>query len=55
MELKIYITTLINLQIKMTNDFGKFFENLKINQKIKHYPGKSITESDNNLFCLLTI
>tara|TARA_B100001093_G_C26605628_1_gene917879 strand:- start:42 stop:494 length:453 start_codon:yes stop_codon:yes gene_type:complete len=39
----------------MTNDFGKFFENFKINQKIKHYPGKSITESDNNLFCLLTM
>jgi len=39
----------------MKNDFGKFFEDFKINQKIKHYPGKTITESDNNLFCLLTM
>ena len=39
----------------MKNDFGKFFKDFKINQKIKHYPGKTITESDNNLFCLLTM
>jgi acyl dehydratase len=26
----------------------------KLNQKFKHWPGKTITESDNNLFCLVT-
>jgi acyl dehydratase len=26
----------------------------RLNQKFKHWPGKTITESDNNLFCLVT-
>lgn len=26
----------------------------KLKQKFKHWPGKTITESDNNLFCLVT-
>ena len=27
----------------------------KVGKVIKHWPGKTITESDNNLFCLLTM
>jgi acyl dehydratase len=27
----------------------------KVGNVIKHWPGKTITESDNNLFCLLTM
>jgi acyl dehydratase len=26
----------------------------KLNQKFNHWPGKTVTESDNNLFCLVT-
>ena len=30
------------------------FDDLEVGQEIKHWPRKTITESDNNLFCLLT-
>ncbi|MCD4653901.1 MaoC family dehydratase [bacterium] len=30
-------------------------DDFKDGQVFKHYPGKTITESDNNLFCLLTM
>ncbi len=33
----------------------KKFNDFYINQKIEHWPGKTITESDNNLFTLLTM
>jgi len=43
----------------MTNDgkerFGRYFEEFNIGDAYKHWPGKTITESDNNLFCLLTM
>ena len=35
--------------------FGRYFEDFKIGDIYKHYPGKTITESDNNLFSLLTM
>ncbi|RLC51172.1 MAG: MaoC family dehydratase [Candidatus Cloacimonadota bacterium] len=35
--------------------FGKFLEEFKAGDIYKHFPGKTITESDNNLFCLLTM
>jgi len=35
--------------------FGKFYEDFEIGDIYKHWPGKTITESDNNLFCLLTM
>jgi acyl dehydratase len=35
--------------------FGKYFEDFKISETIAHWPGKTITESDNNLFSLLTM
>ena len=28
---------------------------LKVGCKFKHWPGKTITESDNNIFCLMTM
>ena len=34
--------------------FGGLYEDFKAGQLIKHWPGKTIFESDNNLFCLLT-
>ncbi len=37
------------------NDYGRFLEDFTNGEMIDHYPGKTITESDNNLFCLLTM
>lgn len=36
-------------------NFGNSFEDFQVNDVFKHWPGKSITESDNNLFSLLTM
>lgn len=35
--------------------FGRYLEEFQKGDIYKHYPGKTITESDNNLFCLLTL
>ncbi|MFC2001671.1 MaoC family dehydratase [Chloroflexota bacterium] len=35
--------------------FGRWLGDFKVGDIYKHYPGKTITESDNNLFCLLTL
>jgi acyl dehydratase len=35
--------------------FGRFFEDFAVDDVYEHQPGKTITESDNNLFCLLTM
>jgi acyl dehydratase len=35
--------------------FGRYFEDFREGELIKHWPGKTVTESDNNLFCLLTM
>ncbi|MHB8105393.1 MAG: MaoC family dehydratase, partial [Dehalococcoidales bacterium] len=35
--------------------FGRFFEEFQRGDIYKHWPGKTIMESDNNLFCLLTL
>jgi len=40
-------------QIK--NNFGRSFKEFKVDEKIFHWPRKTITESDHNLFCLLTM
>jgi acyl dehydratase len=34
---------------------GKYYEELKIGEIIRHKTSKTILESDNNLFCLLTM
>lgn len=35
--------------------FGRYLEDFSIGDTYKHWPGKTITESDNNLFSLLTM
>lgn len=35
--------------------YGKYYEDFAIGKLYKHEPGKTITECDNNLFCLLTM
>ena len=35
--------------------FGGYLEDFEIGQVFTHWPGKTITESDNNMFCLLTM
>ncbi len=35
-------------------NYGGPYEDFEVGTVIKHWPGKTITESDNNLFCLLT-
>ncbi|MCU4156687.1 MaoC family dehydratase [Carboxylicivirga sp. A043] len=39
----------------INSDFGRYLEDFKQDTIIKHWPGKTITESDNNLFSLLTM
>ena len=39
------------ITIIKSDNFGKF----KVNQKIKHYPGKTITEGEASLFSLMTM
>ncbi len=36
-------------------EFGRYLEDFENDMLIKHWPGKTITESDNNLFSLLTM
>jgi acyl dehydratase len=38
-----------------TSEFGNYYENFNIGETINHWPGKTITESDNNIFSLLTM
>ena len=40
---------------EMKENFGRYFEELKVGDIYKHWPGKTIFESDNNLFSLLTM
>jgi acyl dehydratase len=35
--------------------FGRFFEDFTVGETIKHYPGRTITEADDMLFCMLTM
>jgi len=35
--------------------FGRYYEEFEPGVVIEHQPGKTVTESDNNLFCLLTL
>jgi len=34
--------------------FGRGLEGFRVGDTLRHWPAKTITESDNNLFCLLT-
>jgi len=40
---------------KMEEKFGLYFDDFKIGDVFKHWPGKTIMESDNNLFTLITM
>src|SRR5205807_4409157 len=35
--------------------FGRYFEEFEVGATYKHWPGKTITEADDHLFCLLTM
>ena len=39
---------------EMKASFGRYLEDFEVGDLYRHWPGKTITESDNNLFCLLT-
>lgn len=39
----------------MNKRFGRYIEEFRVGDIYKHWPGKTVTESDNNLFCLLTM
>lgn len=34
---------------------GRYFEDFNEGETLSHFAGKTVTESDNNLFCLLTM
>ncbi len=35
--------------------FGRYFEEFNVGDVYKHWPGRTITESDDMLFCMLTM
>jgi acyl dehydratase len=35
--------------------FGRYFENFELGDVYRHWPGKTITEYDDHLFCLITM
>jgi acyl dehydratase len=35
--------------------FGRYLEEFKVGEVYKHWPGRTITESDDVLFCMLTM
>ena len=36
-------------------DFGRYFEDFTVGDVYKHWPGRTITEMDDVLFCMLTM
>ena len=36
-------------------EFGRYFEEFEIGDVYKHWPGKTITEYDDHLFCMITM
>lgn len=37
------------------NRYGRYYEDFQIGDIYKHWPGKTITEADNHLFCMMTM
>jgi acyl dehydratase len=35
--------------------FGRYFEEFEVGAVYRHWPGRTITESDHHLFCLITM
>ena len=36
-------------------EFGRYFEDFEVGDVYKHWPGKTITEYDDHLFCMITM
>src|SRR5438552_10266125 len=36
-------------------EFGRYLEDFEVGDVYRHWPGKTITEADDHLFCLLTM
>lgn len=36
-------------------EFGRYFEDFEVGDVYKHWPGKTITEFDDHLFCMITM
>ena len=41
--------------IESRDGFGKYLDEFTVGDIYRHWPGKTITESDNHTFCLLTM
>jgi acyl dehydratase len=35
--------------------FGRYFEELEVGDRFDHWPGKTLTDAENQIFCLLTM
>jgi acyl dehydratase len=35
--------------------FGRYYEDFEVGETIEHFPGRTITEADDVLFCMLTM
>ena len=35
--------------------FGRYLEEFEVGDVYRHWPGKTVTEADNHLFCCLTM
>ena len=35
--------------------FGRYFEDFEVGDVYRHWPGKTITEYDDHLFCMITM
>ena len=35
--------------------FGRYYEEFEVGAVYKHWPGKTVTEYDDHLFCLITM
>jgi acyl dehydratase len=35
--------------------FGRYYEDFEVGAVYRHWPGKTVTESDDHLFCLITM
>ena len=36
-------------------EFGRYFEDFELGDVYRHWPGKTITEADDHLFCMITM
>ena len=40
---------------KRANSFGRNFNEFKVSEKINHWPGKTISEAEASIFCMITM